>query len=79
MPLQVTRTYLELSSASDLRPVAPPTPAPRIERLGHCPASFYRYLYAEVGRAFRWTDRRTWSDETIRSHLATPGPYPVDT
>jgi GNAT superfamily N-acetyltransferase len=73
MPLQVTRTYLELSSPDDLRPVVPPSPAPRIERLGQCPASFYRYLYAEVGRAFRWTDRLAWSDETIRAHLATPG------
>jgi GNAT superfamily N-acetyltransferase len=73
MPLQVTRTYLELRSPTDLRPVAAPEPAPRIERLGQCPASFYRYLYAEVGRAFRWTDRLAWSDETIRAHLATPG------
>jgi ribosomal protein S18 acetylase RimI-like enzyme len=73
MPLQVTRTYLELSAPDDLRPVMPPNPAPRIERLGQCPASFYRYLYAEVGRGFRWTDRLAWSDETIRAHLTTPG------
>ena len=73
MPIEVTRTYLELGSPDDLRPVTPPDPAPRIERIGECPASFYRYLYAEVGRAFRWTDRLGWSDETIRAHLATPG------
>jgi len=73
MPTLVTRTYLELASPSDLRPVDQPDPAPRIERLGECPASFYRYLYAEVGRAFRWTDRLGWSDDTIRAHLATPG------
>ena len=73
MPLQVTRTYLELRAPDDLRPVARPDPAPRIERVGECPASFYRYLYAEVGRAFRWTDRQAWSDETILSHLSVPG------
>ena len=69
----VTRTYLELASPADLRPVPAPIPAPRLERIGECPPSFYRYLYAEVGRAFHWTDRLTWSDEVIRAHLATPG------
>jgi ribosomal protein S18 acetylase RimI-like enzyme len=73
MPTEVTRTYLELASPAELRPVDAPTPAPRVERVGHCPASFYRYLYAEVGRAFRWTDRLAWSDDTISAHLATPG------
>lgn len=73
MPTLVTRTYLELRSPDDLRPAPAPRPAPRIERVGECPPSFYRYLYAEVGRAFHWTDRLRWSDETIRTHLATPG------
>jgi ribosomal protein S18 acetylase RimI-like enzyme len=73
MPTQVTRTYLELGSPAELQAVAAPVPAPRIERVGECPASFYRYLYAEVGRAFRWTDRLRWTDETILTHLATPG------
>jgi GNAT superfamily N-acetyltransferase len=73
MPMVVTRTYLELGSPADLRPVARPVPAPRIERVGKCPASFYRYLYAEVGRAHHWVDRLDWSDETVQAHLATPG------
>jgi ribosomal protein S18 acetylase RimI-like enzyme len=73
MSTLVTRTYLELGSPAELRPVAAPDPAPRIERVGECPASFYRYLYAEVGRAFHWVDRSRWSDDTVRAHLATPG------
>ena len=73
MSTLVTRTYLELRSPADLRPASTPTPAPRVERLGECPASFYRYLYAEVGRAFHWTDRLRWTNEAIRAHLATPG------
>ena len=73
MSTLVTRTYLELRSPADLRPASTPVPAPRVERLGECPASFYRYLYAEVGRAFHWTDRLRWTDEAIRAHLATPG------
>jgi len=69
----VTRTYLELRSPDDLRPAPVPRPTPRVERVGECPPSFYRSLYAEVGRAFHWTDRLRWSDEQIRVHLATPG------
>ena len=73
MATLVTRTYLELRSPDDLRPAPVPRPTPRVERVGECPPSFYRSLYAEVGRAFHWTDRLRWSDEQIRVHLATPG------
>ncbi len=72
MPTQVTRTYLELGSPAELRAAPAPEPGPKIERVDDCPASFYRYLYTEVGRAFRWTDRLPWSDEAIRAHLADP-------
>ncbi|HEY7412356.1 MAG TPA: GNAT family N-acetyltransferase [Vicinamibacteria bacterium] len=68
----MTRTYLERTEAP-----AGPAPAPpagyRLERASGCPASFYRYLYAEVGRAHHWTDRLAWSDEQISAHLACPG------
>jgi GNAT superfamily N-acetyltransferase len=70
---QVTRTYLEMTSPAELRSAPLPRPEPRIERIVDCPVSFFRYLYAEVGRAFHWTDRLGWSDATIRRHLATPG------
>jgi GNAT superfamily N-acetyltransferase len=69
----VIRTYLEMRSPTDLRPVPTPEPEPRIERIAECPASFFRYLYQEVGREFRWTDRVGWSDSTILEYLATPG------
>lgn len=73
MSTLVTRTYLELASPADLRPAPTPAPAPRIERVGECSPSFYRYLYTEVGRAFHWVDRLRWTDDAIRGHLATPG------
>ena len=72
-PIQVTRTYLEMTSPRDLRISAPPDPESRIERIQDCPVSFFRYLYQEVGRAFHWTDRLGWSDETISRYLVTPG------
>jgi len=72
-PMSVKRTYLEMTARSDLRPAEPPDPAPLVEPIGECPISFFRYLYAEVGRAYRWTDRLAWTDERIRRHLADPG------
>jgi GNAT superfamily N-acetyltransferase len=69
----VTRTYLEMKSPDELRPAPIPRPAPGIERMKECSVSFFRYLYQEVGRAYHWTDRLSWSDETIRTYLATPG------
>jgi GNAT superfamily N-acetyltransferase len=70
--IRVTRTYLELTHPDQLRgvPVVPPS---RVERVEQYPLSFYRYLYREVGRNYRWTDRLSWSDERLRSHLDTPG------
>lgn len=70
MPLlAVTRTYLEMRSPRDLSPAREPAPGPRIERVGGCPASFFRYLYGEVGRAYHWTDRLAWTDADIAGYL----------
>ena len=70
--IEVRRTYLEMQSPGDLKPVPAPTPAPRVERLPQCPPELFRRLYAEVGRAFRWTDRLSWSDQEVVAHLADP-------
>jgi GNAT superfamily N-acetyltransferase len=70
--IEATRTYLEMTEQ-------PPDPGPatvagcRLERVGACPPSFYRFLYAEVGGPWHWIDRLPWSDETIAAHLAQDG------
>ena len=38
----------------------------------NCPPSFWRYLYTEVGRTYRWVDRLAWTDEEIRGYLNDP-------
>ncbi len=68
----VIRTYLEMTSAADLRPALSADPRVRVERLEDCPASFYRYLYTEVGRRYQWWDRIEWTDDDIRAYLASP-------
>jgi len=71
-PMAVRRTYLEMTSPGELRGARSADPALRLEPVDGCPPSFYRYLYAEVGRAYRWVDRLPWTDEDIRRHLADP-------
>ncbi len=71
-PIEVLRTYLEMTSPADLVPARSADPALRVEPLAFCPASFYRYLYATVGEAWRWIDRLGWSDARLRQHLDRP-------
>jgi len=70
--IQVTRTYLELRSPLDLQRGTLPTAIPTIERLAPCPVPLFRYLYSEVGRPYRWTDRLSWTDADIARHVSDP-------
>jgi ribosomal protein S18 acetylase RimI-like enzyme len=71
--VEVTRTYLEMTRAEDLVPAQAPADGIRIEQARRSPASFYRYLYTEVGRGYFWIDRLGWTDEQIRQHLDQDG------
>ena len=71
--VEVKRTYLELRSRDAFHPVFLADERARVAEVKHCPASFYRYLYAEVGRFYHWTDRLGWTDAEIRAHLAQEG------
>jgi GNAT superfamily N-acetyltransferase len=68
----VKRTYLQMKRPDDLEPSLTEDASARIMRLRRCPASFYRYLYSEVGRRHHWVDRLAWSDAQIDAHLAQP-------
>jgi len=57
---------------SFLRAAPCPDPTARVERVFGCPASFFRYLYAEVGRGYFWYERARWTDEQILSRLSDP-------
>jgi GNAT superfamily N-acetyltransferase len=70
LTVEVTRTYLQLSCPDDLRPSRLAGDLFRIEAAVECPASFFRFLYTEVGRHYHWIDRLAWTDDQIRSHLA---------
>lgn len=69
--IDVERTWLEMRE----RPRASQDVAPRgvrMERALPCPGAFYRFLYGEVGRAFKWVDRLRWPDDRLAAHLADP-------
>jgi ribosomal protein S18 acetylase RimI-like enzyme len=70
MNIEVTRTYLQLLNPTDLNAARVENNRVRIDRVVDSPASFYRYLYAEVGRFYHWIDRLPWTDEEIGAHLA---------
>jgi ribosomal protein S18 acetylase RimI-like enzyme len=70
---RATRTYLEMTSAADVRPAAAP-PQPLVVAREHpCPAERYRALYLGVGAAYHWTDRAGWTDAEIHAHVTLPG------
>jgi len=72
MAERAVRTYLELRNRADFHPSRVADADVCVERVHGCPPSFWRYLYTEVGRAYRWTDRLPWSDETIQAYLDDP-------
>ena len=71
--IEVIRTYLQMETPEELRPAKIVDARVRIEVTRNCPASFYRYLYSEVGRHYHWVDRLGWTEDEIRAHLAQPG------
>jgi GNAT superfamily N-acetyltransferase len=70
--IEVLRTYLEMTSPSDLRPEGSAGPDVRLEEMRECPWHFYRYLYREVGRQYHWRDRLVWTEAEFRAYLAGP-------
>ena len=70
--IEVTRTYLEMRDPAELQPARNGDPRIRVEQLPDCAASFFRYLYVEVGRNYHWIDRLPWTDEDIAAHLLQP-------
>jgi GNAT superfamily N-acetyltransferase len=70
--LPATVTYLGMES----RPSAMPPPAPMVKtallKCENPPVHFYRYLYNTIGQRYFWVERRLWSDDRLKAHLAEP-------
>lgn len=70
--IDVTRTHLELRSASALRPASAPSRPVNLRMLHHIGAAEYRTLYSVVGERWLWRDRLVWSDDELRTYLSSP-------
>jgi GNAT superfamily N-acetyltransferase len=70
--IEVKRTYLQMNSREAFAPSRIDDPRVQIKQAFECPASFFRYLYSEVGRRYHWVDRLGWTDEEIRAYLNQP-------
>jgi GNAT superfamily N-acetyltransferase len=70
--LEVKRTYVQMNGREELVAWRTNDRAIQIQQVIDCPASFFRYLYAEVGRLYHWVDRLGWSDDQIRAHVLRP-------
>lgn len=69
MLTEVTTWYLEMLSASQLRPVPPPSDQARVQRVEIALAEFNRFLYVVVGGPWYWYERLTWDDERWRAFV----------
>ena len=67
-----TRTYLEMTSPSELRPARLQAPGLSLTRDASRDPALWRMLYTTVGGQYRWTDRLPWSDEEAGAYLADP-------
>ncbi len=67
--MEVTRTYLEMRDASELRGAKLDDPLIQIEAQPDCSIDLLRFLYREVGKNYHWIDRLPWTDAQIVDYL----------
>jgi GNAT superfamily N-acetyltransferase len=68
--LPATVTYLGMEARPKTLPPPPPLLKSAILKCENPPVHFYRYLYDTIGRPYFWVERRLWTDEKLKAHLA---------
>jgi len=68
--VHAVRTYLEMIDPAALDPAPPPQSGVSVTHEAEVLPSQWRYLYTEVGRAYHWIDRLSWTDEEIHAYLS---------
>ena len=71
--VRVVRTYLELRSLEQLRPVVSGDPNIQFLLRDSIAVDHYRRLYQSVGDRWHWHDRNAWPDDKLAAHLASSG------
>ena len=73
VPKMLVTTYLHMKDPSDFLPAQIDDPSVQIFSMGKVDVAFYRFLYSEVGRDYRWRDRLIISEQELHEAIAKPG------
>lgn len=73
IPDTLVTTYLEMTAPEQFRPAYIQDPRVTIVRMQRPDVSFYKFLYSEVGRIWRWRDRLVMPEEELAAAIARPG------
>ncbi len=68
----MTIWFLEMLSYEQMRPAGPAPLAAQVEKVAP-DASLTRFFYREIGAAWSWVDRLSWTDEQWRGWVQQPG------
>lgn len=68
---EVTTTYLQMTTAADLRPRKSPDPLFEVRESKVPQWQLNRFLYDLVGEQWAWTDKRRWTDEQWKSYVTS--------
>jgi len=65
-------THLEMHAPNPVDVPVPDDGNPYLVLARACPVHFYRYLYAQIGKAHHWTQRLKKTDEELEDILHSP-------
>jgi len=65
-------THLEMHKPNPINVPVPSDDNPCLAQTRTCPVHFYRYLYAQIGKAHHWTQRLGKTDEDVRDIIHSP-------
>ncbi len=72
MPQEIITYYLEMLDPTELRPAKQPDPPLEVCRSMIVYPTLNRFLYAEVGADYQWTDRLSWGQDRWLAYLDRP-------
>jgi GNAT superfamily N-acetyltransferase len=73
IPDTLVTTYLHMTHPTDFRPSYITDRHVKIIPMKKVDVSFYRFLYSEVGRDYRWRDRLVIAEHELREAISKPG------
>ena len=73
IPDKLVTTYLHMIHPTDFRPSYIADRHVKIIPMKKADVSFYRFLYSEVGRDYRWRDRLVISERELLETISKPG------